>query len=267
MTYDEAKMLMLSYLEGDLNNEDTARLDAFINANPAFRQEFNSTKNLWANLNQLETPEPSAQSKERFHAMLKGYKEGMEANPIPWYEQLFKQIATWWQGSYVPQAIMGIALLLLGLQIGYNLQKGKSENEINGLAKEVQEMKEMMMLALLEKQSASQRLKAVNMAYEMDNQNSRIAEVLFQTLANDENINVRLAAVEAIFQIADQAQVRQRLIKSLLEQESPIVQSAIIDVIILLQEKQANSTIQSFLKKENINPAIREKAQNTLKQL
>lgn len=267
MTYEEAKSLMVDYFEDNLNHEDTARLDAYINANPAFKKEFYSTKNLWGNLSQIETPAPSHESKERFYAMLKGYQEGMDAKPLSTIEKLFKQMAIWWQGNYVPQAVLGIALLLLGVQIGYNLQKDKSESEMNNLTKEVQDMKEMMMLTLLEKQSANQRLKAVSMAYEFDSHNERVSEVLFKTLQNDENINVRLAAVEAIFQIADQAAVRKRLVDSLLEQESPIVQSAIIDVIATLQEKQANVTIQSFLKKENINPAIREKAQNTLKQL
>lgn len=267
MTYDEAKILMITHFEGGLSNEDIARLDAFINANPAFKQEYYSMKNLWGNLEQIETPEPSIQSKERFHAMLKGYQEGVDAQPLNWLETLYNRFLSLWQDSYVPQAVLGIALLLLGIQIGYNLQKGKSEGEINGLAKEVQDMKEMMMLTLLEKQSAHQRLKAVSIAYELENQDDRVSDVLFKTLQNDENINVRLAAIEAIFQIADRAIVREKLVDSLLEQESPIVQSAIIDVIAALQEKQANTTIQNFLKKENINPAIREKAQNTLKQL
>lgn len=267
MTYDEAKILIMEYLNGDLNHEDSARLDAYINANPAFRKEFKSMKNLWQNLEVLETPQPSLEAKDRFNAMLKGYQEGIEATPGNQLSQFFKDLVNWWQGSYIPQAIMGIALLLLGIQIGFNLQNGNNEQQVSGLTKEVQEMKEMMMLTLMEQQSASQRLRAVNMSYEINDQNNRITEVLLKTLSNDENINVRLAAVEALFVLADQPIVREALVNALLEQESPIVQSALIDVIYSLQEKQASNTIKQFLKNKDVNPAIREKAQNTLKLL
>jgi hypothetical protein len=267
MTYDEAKILMMTHLEGGLNHEDTAKLDAYINANPEFRNEFKSMKNLWGNLGEIEAPQPSPQTKERFNAMLKGYQEGMEATPSKQVDKLLKVFLDWWQSSYIPQTIMGIAILLIGVQIGFNLQKDDSAQKVSGLAKEVQEMKEMMMLTLLKEQSASQRLKAVNMSYEINDQNNRITEVLLKTLANDENINVRLAAVEALFELADQPMVRKKLVNALLKQESPMVQSALIDVIMTLQEKQAGSTIKEFLQNKDMNPAIREKAQNSLKLL
>ena len=267
MTYDEAKMLMIDYLNGELNNEKAAMFDAFVNENPEFRKEFGNMKTLWANMNQLETPKPSSKMNESFHAMLQGYQQGLEAKNDNMLQNLLKVLANWWNQSYVPPAVMGIALLLLGIQIGYNLQNQNDEEKMQGLTSEVQEMKQMMMLTLIEQQSPMQRLKAVNLTYEIKNDNDKVASVLLQTLNNDENINVRLAAVEALFSLADQPKIRAELIRSIMQQESPIVQSALVDVMLILQEKDVALTLKEFLNKENVNPEIREKINKSLNTL
>ncbi len=267
MTYDEAKMLMIDYLNGQLNNEKAAMMDAFINENPEFRKEFGNMKNLWANMEQIETPEPSDKMRENFNAMLQGYQQGLEAKNDSALQRIWQQLGDWWSQSYVPQAVMGIALLLLGIQIGYNLQNQNGEQKMVGLTNEVQEMKQMMMLTLIEQQSVTQRLKAVNLTYELNNDNDKVATVLLNTLNNDENINVRLAAAEALLSLADQPKVRTGLIRSISQQDSPIVQSALVDVLVVLQEKNVTPTLQELLKKDDLNPEIREKINTSLSTL
>ncbi|MEM1136324.1 MAG: HEAT repeat domain-containing protein [Bacteroidota bacterium] len=267
MTYDEARLLMMEYLEGKLDNDKAARLDAFINEHEDFKKEFGNMKNLWMNMSQLEIPEASPKMKTSFYAMLAGYQQGLEAKKDSLWEQALLLLQKWWTKSYVPQAVLGVTLLLLGIQIGYNLQKSGDQEKMLGLTKEVQQMKQMMLLTLIEQQSATQRLKAVNLAYEIDNYDAKVVATLFHTLYNDENTNVRLAAVEALFNLAEQSEVREGLIRAILEQDSPIVQSALVDIMLALQEKNVTQTLKEFLKKDSVNQEIRNKVNSSLLKL
>ena len=78
------------------------------------------------------------------------------------------------------------------------------------------------MLNMLEKESTSERLKAVNLTQGMDNASEKVVEALLQTLNNDPNVNVRLSALEALFPYASNPKVREGLIQSISQQESPL---------------------------------------------
>jgi hypothetical protein len=65
----------------------------------------------------------------------------------------------------------------------------------------------------------------------------KVINALFTTLNNDLNVNVRLVALEALTQFAKDAIVREGLVKSLAVQDSPMVQVALADVMVKLQEK------------------------------
>ncbi|MEJ0032308.1 MAG: hypothetical protein WDO15_18945 [Bacteroidota bacterium] len=74
--------------------------------------------------------------------------------------------------------------------------------EIAALTQEVSDLKETMMLSLLEKESATDRLKAVSLTSEMDHASVKVTDALFKTLNSDPSVNVRLAALEAIMPYA-----------------------------------------------------------------
>ena len=80
---------------------------------------------------------------------------------------------------------------------------------MSALTHEVGELKEMVMLSLLEKESASDRLRAVSLTSEMNQVSDNVSKALFMTLNSDPNVNVRLAALEALIPFVSQGGVRE----------------------------------------------------------
>ena len=125
-------------------------------------------------------------------------------------------------------------------------EKPASETkQLEALTAQVHEMREMMMLSLLQNPSASERLRAVSYTSEIRHVNPNIAAALLATLNNDPNVSVRLTTLEALTHFARDPVVREGLIQSILQQDSPLVQAALADAMLKLQEKRA---IQPFKK-------------------
>ena len=95
----------------------------------------------------------------------------------------------------------------------------------------------------------------------------KVIDALFSTLNNDANVNVRLVALEALTQFATNAVVREGLVKSLAVQDSPMVQVALADVMVKLQEKGSVKALRKLLNKEGLNDLVKNKIEQTIKDL
>ena len=80
-------------------------------------------------------------------------------------------------------------------------------------------------------------------------------------------MNVRLAAVDALRPFAASPVARKGIVQSLLRQESPMVQAALIDLIVEIKEKPARASLEMVSSGETFNPAIRERAKKALGEL
>ena len=96
-----------------------------------------------------------------------------------------------------------------------------------------------MVLTLLDQPSANKRLQAVNEVNKLSSVTKTITKALFSTLNNDTNVNVRLSAIEALANYTEIPEVREGLIASIMNQKSPMVQIALADLMVKLQEKKA----------------------------
>ncbi|WPP51538.1 HEAT repeat domain-containing protein [Catalinimonas niigatensis] len=176
------------------------------------------------------------------------------------------------QKSLPRQRMMGIAasiaILLVGFAGGILYEKESlPTTEVSALKEEVGEMKRMLMFNQLNQVSASERIMAVNAAQSMDEIDSQILEALIYTVNADPNANVRLAAVEALAHFAADSVASNALKKSLNSQSDPMVQIAIIDVLVERNERDAVPEIQQLLQKENLEKVVREQAEFGLSQL
>src|SRR5688500_2192010 len=112
------------------------------------------------------------------------------------------------------------------------------------------EMKEIMMLNMLEKESATDRLKAVRLTSEMSEASMKVTTALLQTLNNDENINVRLAALEALKPYVRNINVRKELILSIAKQDSPLVQVSLAEVMAEFQVKSSVKELEKIMQSD-----------------
>ncbi len=226
-------------------------------------------KELWEQLGKLPTPEPSKDVKIRFHAMLDTFKHEEEAKKESRFEYILVYLKSFF--TYKPAYNWAYAtfLIIIGGMIGFfvkvpNNQEVTSQNEIKQLSSEVQEMKQMMMLSMLENPTATERLKAVSYTQELSTVDDKVIDALLTTLNSDPNENVRLVTVEALVELADNPKVRKGLVQSLMKQDSPLVQVALADAMVRLQEKSSVKQFKKLLQKEDLNDAVKGKIEHTI---
>ncbi len=128
-------------------------------------------------------------------------------------------------------------------------------------------MRQLVTLSLLQQQSASERLRGVNYAYRVEQSDPEVLGALLTTVNHDSNINVRLAAVDALRKFADSPVGRRGLVQALAKQSSPLVQIAILDQIVELHEKSAAQSVKFLLSSPDLNPDVKQRAEWALKQL
>jgi hypothetical protein len=139
--------------------------------------------------------------------------------------------------------------------------------QLEELTAQVHEMRELMMLSLLQNPSASERMRAVSYTSEIRRVNPKIAEALLATLNSDPNVNVRLTTLEALTHFSRDPVVREGLIASILQQDSPLVQAAMADVMMKLQEKRAIQPFKTLLQQKDLNGMVRSKIEQTITRL
>jgi len=61
--------------------------------------------------------------------------------------------------------------------------------------------------------------------------------------------------------------VKDRIVQSLAGQESPLVQVALIDLLVGIREKRAVDAFKTLIQNEKLNPDVKKKAEFAIKQL
>jgi len=231
------------------------------------REVLSIAEKLTGRLLQMEIPEPSADMDMRFQAMLGDYKKSVQRKETRW--------SLFWTGLYEQltikptfQLAYSFVLLLAGVGVAYLfLNTGSKDNskiEIARLSSQVQEMKQLMMLSLLENPSATERLKAVGYTEEINTADEQVVEALLTTLNEDPNVNVRLVTLEALTKYSSNPVVREGLVQSIVKQESPLMQSALADVMMRLQEKKSIESFRKLLQDDRVSDPIKTKIQQTI---
>jgi uncharacterized protein YneF (UPF0154 family) len=267
MKCEKMMYLMVLYLNGELNDIDKLALETHLSECQSCKQELTQMQRIHQHMAAIPVAEPDAHKmRADFNDMLYEYKRATVQARSGWFSGLREKIAEVWQPVYAMQLLTGILLLLMGWAGGYWFSPQRAENQqLSQLSREVQQMRETMLLTMLEKPAATERLKAVNYTQNLDKVDEKVIQALLQTLNNDPNINVRLVTVETLSQLASYASVREGLIQSIPRQESPLVQIALADVMVTLQEKRSVNALQQLLKQENLNDSVKDKLEQSVK--
>ena len=128
-------------------------------------------------------------------------------------------------------------------------------------------MKQLVMLSLLENQSASERIRAVSYAEALPGLDPAVRDALIRTLDGDQNLNVRLAAAEALGRFPGNEAVRQALIGALERQPDPMLQITLIHLLVNMEEKRAARSIEKLIRRDSTPEVVRSLARKGLNAL
>ena len=255
MNCEQARTQFVDYWRGALDDQ----LDEFrahLAACERCRAEAEDLRDLWGTLGAMPEQDPSLSLRVRFYDTLRAVREREAQRRRP----------LWWLRHPAFQAAAAVLLLAIGVGAGFML-RSRDSSEVSQLRGEVYNMRQLVALSLLQQQNASDRLRGVNYAYRVEPDDSQVLAALLTTINHDPNVNVRLAAVDALKKFAGGPVGRRGLVQALGKQDSPLVQIAILDQIVELREKPAASAIQALETVPDVNPDVKQRAQWALKQL
>ena len=140
------------------------------------------------------------------------------------------------------------AIFFIGLIGGYFLNDYMDQsNQLEALKSEFSDMKLQMMVAQLNKPIAQERLNGIQLTSGLSTLDRQVSGALLWTLTNDQNVNVRLAALDVLADYLDLPFVREGLVKSIPFQDAPLVQLRLAEMMGAIQQKNALEPLYNWL--------------------
>jgi hypothetical protein len=263
MTCEEAKNRMTDYWSLTLGAAEEKEFSTHLASCETCRSEVSRVGALWEGLDLLPVEEPGGKVRERFYEMLGAYRQGLgaaEARP-----------ARRWCTQPAWQMAAAAAMLAVGLGVGYGVRDDKSRPEMVQLREEVANMRQLVALSLMQQQSASERLRGVSWSYQVEPSDKEVLNALVTAVNHDPNVNVRLAAVDALRPFtgspATHVAARDAVIQALPRQTTPIVQVALIDFLAEMKERNAAPELRRLVSDPDIDSGVRKRAEWALERM
>jgi hypothetical protein len=254
MRCEELAELLPDYFKDSLPSSSRATVEAHLHE----CADCSAQVRLWERLARLPDEAPSPRLRERFEDML----VTLAAPPAPLRLR--------------PAFAYAAAILILGLGFlsGRYLapRQGASEvavlrSELSNTNDRIATLNQLVVLSMLQQRSAGERLAGVNYSLQVSRPNPEIVAALLRSLRSDSSVDVRLAALESLRRYTDDSQVRRGLLDSLQPKQSPMVQIALIDALVAIQDNEAAAQLEKFQHSPELNPLVRDRARWGLAQL
>jgi hypothetical protein len=259
MKCEEIAELLPDYLQQGLEGEQKRVVERHLER----CVECSEVAGLWKQLALIPDEQPSPAGRARFDAMLQAYQAGQGSEVVT--RRADRNASVWsifqWLRSPVGAVAWSIALVAMGTYLGLQLGRAKSNSqELTAMHKELTNTRQMVALSMLQQQSASQRLEGVTWTRREEQLDPQVLSALMHTLRYDPSVDVRLAALDALSRHAGQPQVKKTVVDALQEQQSPLMQVALIDQLVEWRDADAAPRLEKLRQLPNLNPAVRQRA-------
>jgi hypothetical protein len=246
----EFEAAIVAELSGSLDAAERETLRAHLATCPRCAAEAESLGRLWRGLAPEATEGPSPFLAARFERMLAREIEAASptaAKPARAVVAAPPALRRW--GAVA-------ATLVVGLGLGWSFAGGGRGDELAALRAEVGSLRETMAVALLAERSPSERLRAVAYGRDYAARDPRVADALLAALANDPDVNVRLAALAALVPNVRLPEERQRLVRTVSKQDSPLVQLSAIDLLLESGGEAAQKDLEALAANPELDPTV-----------
>ena len=249
MECKEIKINLPEYIDGKLNETNSAVIKEHLEECSSCRKAYTELKSFLQFTDSFPPIEPPKGMKEEFLEMAD--LEGKRNNRII-------GISFW-------AKIAATILIILGTFItGYFT--GSKSGEVRELQAEMNNLKQQVLLAGLKDYSGPQKIDAVYNIKTSGVANETLVSALVYTMNSDENVNVRLAAINALSEMMDKnSNIKTELIRSLSVQDNPLLQISLIQVLTESGVKEAKDEIESIYNNENTDEYVKEYAKDMIK--
>jgi len=254
---------LIDYRVGNLTTTQIIEVEQQLKSSEEWQTIFAELALLDNLMEQTPVVQPSLNSKKRFEKLL---SKEQEVAAIVNMNDYKKEIT--FSVNQLFKIAAAIALLIMGIGIGTQFKNNQAQQtEIAALKLEMLTQKKLLALSLLQQNSASDRIKGVNISLHETNMDDQILNALIDRMNLDKNINVQLKAIEGLVQFGENKIVITAFIKALTNQKSPEVQIAIIEALVTLKVKDAYPQFQEILRDKETIDAVKNSAASGLEVL
>ena len=269
MNCETAREQFAGYLADDIEATAKDAVRDHIASCVSCREELEGLSAVWTRLGVIPREQPSGRLRENFYAMLEEAKKAADpkkagGRPLRFRDYL-RDLPVFRKPSYA--FAFSLALLVIGIGAGYALRETGAAGRTAALHREVQGMRQTVALSMLDRPSASDRLEGIGWSTRLENPGRKTLQALVDTLDRDPNVNVRLAAVDALYLFRNDPGVKDSLIRSLGKQGSPLVQVALIDLLVEVRERRAADALRKLIGEARLAPQVKQHAELGLKQI
>jgi hypothetical protein len=241
---------LAGYLEGSLAGGERLEYERHVEVCELCREQLET----WTKLRAMPVPAPSA-----------GFAAEAERR---WRREAGQAgAAKPWVSDRVAWAAMAAVLALVCGVGGYWLGGKEGRTEAALAQKDLQHLRSLMAVSLLQQQSAIERLRGVNYSVRLERTDGAVVEALLATLRGDSSVDVRLAAADALRKFRGNAEVRREMAESLPYQESPLLQMTLIDTLAEWRDPQAVRSLEQLAGLPETDGEVRKRIAGALAEL
>ncbi len=276
MNCERVKEQIPECLAGRLEKAEREKVIEHLETCAGCRNELAELGAVWRSMETLAIPaEPEPVMKSRFMEVMQAYQEGLLAaqeharrEVVPVAAPQKNKWAGFWPQRPVWQFALAAALLVFGVFAGRFAATPHGENpEMAQLKGQVEGLRQLVALSMLQEQSPSQRLQGVTYSVQMAQQDPQVEQALLHAVTRDPNINVRLSAIEALEKYAGKPEIRRALEDAIPVQESPLVQVALIEMLVQLNDTNSAPALQKVASDPQADETVRQHASQALQKL
>jgi hypothetical protein len=249
MEREKLESLLIDYIDGKLNEADKKMVEQELINNSETYALYEQLREVVNAMDRVASIEPNPRSRKVFDQLIHDEIRMQKSARVITIQPAVYRVAA------------AIALLIMAGVGGFWVAKNQiQQNELAEIKKEMEATKQMMMSMMSNDQSASQRMTGVSVAYQFAKADDEIVSVLVKTMNEDANTNVRLAALEALGKFQTEPAVRKALIQSLSTQKDPMVQIALIQLLVEMKEKGVLKDLERMTKDKTMMKAVKDEA-------
>ncbi len=253
--HTELREKITAWLDDELTPQEKEAVQTHLATCTICAEEMKGIKRMRDILGEVPVVEPPTNALNDFNAML-ARETGNKNNS--------RSLTIHYSWQRIAAAIL---LFILGTTTGFLIKPGnnKQSESIARLENNLTEMRQMLMYAMINQDAPSERLKGVYYAEELSQQpGEEVTGVLLKTLNNDPNVNVRLAAANALARFTSSSEVIPALVNSLKEQKDPLIQIVLIKTLVEAHAQSAIPALRQLTTGEDIHEMVRQEAKNGL---
>jgi len=252
---EKLESAIIDYIDGRLADEERSALEQRLTHDPEAKKLYDQLLQVMKAMDASPAPEPSAALRQSFNKMLTDELEEKRGRAVFLSPMIYRVAAA-------------IALVACGVAIGVWINREQVQRDsLLALQQQMNEMKTLMMQRIDNQQSASQRMLGVSVALELEKPDDEIIDVLVKTLNEDGNTNVRLAALDALGKFSHEDKVRKALIRALRIQKDPVVQIALIQLMVKMKESSIKNELKKIVDDKEVIQAVKDEAYSGLLKL